>query len=60
MFLANENFPYPSIRLLRQKGAKVISIQEISAGIDDRDVIRKALALNLIILTFDKDYDELI
>lgn len=45
IFLANENFPFPSINLLRSKGFEVISVAEKE---------------NLIILTFDKDYGELI
>ena len=60
MFLANENFPRPSTFLLREHGYKVKSIQEDSSGISDEDVIKIALELNLIILTFDRDYGELI
>jgi predicted nuclease of predicted toxin-antitoxin system len=60
MFLANENFPRPSMILLRQKGYVIKSIQEDSPGIQDEQVIELALKLNLIILTFDSDYGELI
>ncbi len=58
-FLANENFPLPSIKLLR-KHHHVISISEESPGINDERVIRLALDQNLIILTFDRDYGEII
>jgi len=60
MFLANENFPKPSILLLREHGYTVRSIQEESQGIADDLVVERAIAENLIILTFDKDYGELI
>lgn len=60
MFLANENFPRPSILLLRNSGLTVESIQENSAGISDDEVMTTAIKNNLIILTFDSDYGELI
>lgn len=60
MFLANENFPKPSITLLRNKGFNIKSIQEDSPGLSDEEVINVALDLSLIILTFDRDYGELI
>ncbi len=60
MFLANENFPRPGILLLREKGYKVISIQEEYAGIDDDTVMKIANESKYIILTFDSDYGELI
>ena len=60
MFLANENFPRPSILYLREHGYNVISIQETHQGIADNDVLRIAKEQDLIILTFDRDYGELI
>lgn len=60
MFLANENFPRPSIKLLREKGFIVKSIQEEDPGIPDEKVMDIATELNLIILTFDSDYGEII
>jgi len=59
-FLANENFPFPSIKILREKGFEVISISETLSGISDEEILRKASLENLIILTFDRDYGELI
>lgn len=59
-FLANENFPAPSTKILREKGHKVVSIQEIYSGITDVAVLNIAAKEHLIILTFDKDYGELI
>ncbi|GEO02664.1 hypothetical protein AAE02nite_03280 [Adhaeribacter aerolatus] len=59
-FLANENFPAPSIKALRAAGIEIISIAENTPGVADREVIRIAQKEKLIILTFDKDYGELI
>ena len=60
MFLANENFPRPGTVLLRQYGLIVKSIQEDCPGIADEEVIHIAQESDLIILTFDSDYGELI
>ena len=59
-FLANENFPAFSIKILRDAGHKVASISEESPGAKDRDILKRAHQENLIILTFDRDYGELI
>ncbi|MDQ2718415.1 MAG: DUF5615 family PIN-like protein [Bacteroidota bacterium] len=59
-FFANENFPRPSTLILRDNGFNVKSVQEDCPGISDEEVIRIALEHNLIILTFDRDYGELI
>lgn len=59
-FLANENFPAPGIQLLRQSGLLVRSISEELPGISDHQVIEIAKQDGLIILTFDKDYGEII
>ena len=56
MFLANENFPKPSIYLLREKGVSVRSISEEMPGISDENVSSIAKFEGIIILTFDKDY----
>ena len=60
MFLANENFPKPSINILRKENISVTSIQEQNPGISDVEVLKIAVDKSLIILTFDKDYGELI
>ena len=60
LFLANENFPLPSIRLLRQAGYEVAAIMEDSPGASDEVVLARAAREQRIILTFDRDYGELI
>jgi predicted nuclease of predicted toxin-antitoxin system len=59
-FLANENFPLASIRLLREGGYPVVSVVEKFPGINDRGVLEFAKKNSLVILTFDRDYGELI
>ena len=60
IFLANENFPFPSIALLRQADYNILSVSELYPGISDLEVIHKAIADDSVILTFDKDYGEII
>ena len=59
-FLANENFPLPSIRVLRSADLEVLSVSELNPGISDPEVIQQAISSKSIILTFDKDYGEII
>lgn len=59
-FLTNENFPLPSVRLLREAGYELASVTENSPGIEDSQVLTRATDEKLIILTFDRDYGELI
>jgi predicted nuclease of predicted toxin-antitoxin system len=59
-FLANENFPLPSARLLRQAGYDLASVTEDSPGIEDSEVLTRAADEQRVILTFDRDYGELI
>lgn len=59
-FLANENFPLASIRFLRNAVYKVISVIEETPWAKDIEVLKRANQEKLIILTFDRDYGELI
>jgi len=59
-FLANENFPLLSVRLLRKAGHHVVSIIQEAPGSKDEDILKRAHTERLIILTFDRDYGELI
>lgn len=58
-FLADENFPGPSVRLLREAGNDVVWIRETSPGIDDPTVLQRAQAEDRVLLTSDKDFGEL-
>ncbi len=59
-FLANENFPRASIRRLREAGYDVEAVQEKEPGAKDPAVLDYAARENLVLLTFDRDYGELI
>jgi predicted nuclease of predicted toxin-antitoxin system len=59
-FLANEDVPLVSIRRLRAAGYDVASIIEDSPGLKDESVLSRAHTEQRIILTFDRDYGELI
>ena len=59
-FLANENFPLVSVRKLRTEGFDVTAVIEDSPGAKDRQVLTQAYDESRIILTFDRDYGELI
>ena len=59
-FLANENFPKASVLLLRQNGFDIVSIGVENFGITDVEVIDFSNREERTILTFDRDYGELI
>lgn len=58
--LANENFPAPSIQLLRDLGYDVAAVAEGGGSLADADVLALAVAEKRWIVTFDRDYGELI
>lgn len=58
--LANENFPAPSVRLLRDRGHDIVSVAEQGGSLSDKDVLAHALSDQRWIVTFDRDYGELI
>jgi predicted nuclease of predicted toxin-antitoxin system len=58
--LANEYFPAPSIRLLRDRAYDVAVVAEGGGSLADPDVLALAVAEKRWIVTFDWDYGELI
>lgn len=60
VFLANENFPRQSIILLKNAGFGVLSVAEQFPGIADSEVLALACREGMVILTFDRDYGELL
>lgn len=54
-FLADENFPMPSVTVLREAGHDVLHVGEIAGGASDVDVILLANKDGRTILTFDSD-----
>lgn len=58
--LANENWPRPALLALRAAGLDVKSIAERMPAASDVDVLRHAAAEGRWLLTFDRDYGELV
>ena len=59
-FLANENIPLSTTRLLTEGGHDVVRVADEMPGASDRQVIEQVINSNRILLTFDRDYGELI
>lgn len=58
--LANENIPLATVEVLRQAGEDVVSVTEDSPGASDEAVIEWARQEGRIVVTFDRDYGELV
>ena len=59
-FLADENFPYESINLLITQGFKVRKAAKVYQGKPDIFLLQEAILNKEVLLTFDKDFGELI
>ena len=57
--LANENFPGPVVRELRERGHDVAWIKEDLPGADDSAVLERARSESRLLVTFDRDFGEL-
>lgn len=57
--LADENVDFPIIYLLREQGFDVESVAEDDFGIIDESVLAKAVRMNAVLLTADKDFGTL-
>ncbi len=58
--LANQNFPGPAVRLLRERGLDIVWVQEVMPGAPDAEVLAKACEEGRWLLTYDRDYGELV
>jgi len=58
--LANENFPRPALLKLRAAGVEVEAVAETMPGASDAAVLAHATATGAWLLTFDRDYGELV
>lgn len=58
--LANENFPGPAIRKLRSAGIDVVAVVETMPAASDASVLAFARSEERWIVTFDRDYGELV
>lgn len=59
-FVADENFPGAALQALREAGRDVMSVAEAYPGISDADVATLCSETGSILLTFDKDFGELV
>lgn len=61
-WLANENFPAPAVAVavLRESGHEVLFIAESHSGIADTEVLALAREEGRLLVTFDRDYGELL
>lgn len=60
LILANENTPGDAVDLLRQRGHDVTWIRTDSPGASDEANLSKAVAEQRLLITFDKDFGELV
>jgi predicted nuclease of predicted toxin-antitoxin system len=59
-FLANENLPLEAVETLQQMGIDIASVGDVCLGADDPEVLAYAVQDDRILVTFDKDFGELI
>ncbi len=60
IFLADENFPWIAVLALRNAGYDTKWIKTEAPGIPDEEVMTYAYREKRILLTFDKDFGELV
>lgn len=58
--LADENIPRAAVEKLRDDGHDVVWIREVSPGISDDTVAELAATQRRVLVTFDKDFGELV
>ncbi len=58
--LANENWPRPALVALRSAAVDVESVSETMPRASDTEVLRHAARTGRWVLTFDRDYGELV
>jgi len=59
-YLADENIPLYTVKDLKRIGIKIESISNVQRGLNNTGITKYAYSHNLILLTFDKDFGELI
>jgi predicted nuclease of predicted toxin-antitoxin system len=57
---ANENLPEDCVLRLRQEGHDVLWIREAAPGSSDTEVLTRARKEDRLLITFDKDFGELV
>lgn len=59
-FLADENIPAFVCQTLKIQGVDIFNINDIECGMSDKDIANFAKKQERIIITFDKDFGELV
>ena len=59
-FLADENFPLPSVRILSTARHGIVAVVLESPGVADETVLERAVREARVLLTFDRDYGSLL
>lgn len=59
-FVTDESFPRPALAALRNAGWEVFSVAEECPGISDEEVAALCSQSERVLLTFDKDFGELV
>ena len=59
-FLIDENAPRTLVEYLRKEGYDLIWIREYNRGLADEEIVRLSIIEERIIITFDKDFGELV
>ncbi len=60
LLLSNENWPRPALLALRAAGLDVLAVAESMPGASDTEVLSHAAEEHRWVLTFDRDYGELV
>ena len=58
--LADENFPGAAVKAIRSRGHDLVWIREDAPGISDPAVLTRAITEGRLLITFDKDFGELV
>jgi predicted nuclease of predicted toxin-antitoxin system len=59
-FLANENVPAVAVDAARRAGHDLDWIRDLHPGASDHDVLRESLSQQRVLVTFDKDFGNLV
>ena len=59
-WLADENVPLGTVTALRRSGEDIVAVAESSPGAADEDVLRLARRQGRVVVTFDRDYGDLV
>lgn len=59
-FLADENVPKETVDLLKKQGLDIVSVADFASGASDSKVLDLANKEGRIVITFDKDFGQLV